>query len=586
MAGDADKATLRRALQQRIPALTAVEIASKEQGQALREELTRELVGRPYASVDLVADSASAVAVFDAARKEVAAWPPDDGVLFIVDQTPGDAPEAAAFWRTLNLQREHWGSLPAHVVFLLRPDNYEMMLRAADHLASWMPLKFDLRPAGEGATAMHSDTISGMTGSEDPRSASLTLKLLEEDLARYLAKPTHDPRVLLRRFYLPAASAARNVGASGLDPTALDRAFDYAERARNIARKERMEEAEAHANVLMGNAYQALSTGNRADNLARAITCYEAALPVYTEADFPREWAGVQNNLGNAYRNLLSVDQAEDGTRAIARYEAALRGFTESNFPKDWAMTQNNLGITYVELPTGDHAENLARAIARFEAALRVYTEADFPREWAMTRNNLGNVYSILPSGVHAEHLERAIACYEAALRVYTEADSPREWSSTQNNLGIAYSKLLAKNRAENLTRAVTCYEAALRVRSEVDSPQSWAKTQNNLGNAYADLPTGDRAENLERAIACYEAALRVRTEADFPRDWAITQNNLGIAYQNLPSGDRAKNLERAIASYEAALSVFTEEAFPHYYAKVGRNLEDARKQLNELGTA
>ena len=44
-----------------------------------------------------------------------------------------------------------------------------------------------------------------------------------------------------------------------------------------------------------------------------------------------------------------------------------MRVYTEADFPTDWAMTQNNLGITYADLPTGD--QNLRRAVACYEAA-------------------------------------------------------------------------------------------------------------------------------------------------------------------------------------------------------------------------
>ena len=46
--------------------------------------------------------------------------------------------------------------------------------------------------------------------------------------------------------------------------------------------------------------------GNRSANLARAIDCYKAALRVRTEANFPENWAGTQNNLGAAYSDLRS----------------------------------------------------------------------------------------------------------------------------------------------------------------------------------------------------------------------------------------------------------------------------------------
>jgi predicted ATPase/class 3 adenylate cyclase len=303
----------------------------------------------------------------------------------------------------------------------------------------------------------------------------------------------------------------------------------------------------------LGIAYRNVPTGDRAANLRKAIQCYEAALRVYTERDFPLDWAMTQNNLGNAYEDLPSGDRAANLRKAIECFEAALRVRTERDLPVQWAMTQNNLGNAYSELPGGDRAANVRKAIECYEAALRVRTERDSPLDWAMTQNNRGTAYSELPGGDRAANLRKAIDCYEAALRVRTERDSPLDWAMTQNNLGGAYSELPSGDRAANSRKAIECCEAALRVRTERDFPMDWAMTQNNLGIAYQNLPSGDRAANSRKAIECCEAALRVRTERDFPMDWAMTQYNLGIAYRNLPSGDRAANLRKAIECYEAA---------------------------------
>ncbi len=221
--------------------------------------------------------------------------------------------------------------------------------------------------------------------------------------------------------------------------------------------------ARARALVGRGGSLYGLPTGNRRHNLEQAMACYREALEIYTEADFPA----------------------------------------------DWAMTQNNLGIAYGDLPTGDMGENLKTAIACYQAALRVYTEADFPVGWAGTQNNLGIAYRDLPTGDRGENLKTAIACYQAALRVFTEADFPVGWASTQNNLGIAYFDLPTGDRGENLKTAIACYQAALRVSTEADFPVDWAETQNNLGAAYGDLPTGDRGENLKAAIACFARSER-----------------------------------------------------------------------------
>jgi tetratricopeptide (TPR) repeat protein len=116
-------------------------------------------------------------------------------------------------------------------------------------------------------------------------------------------------------------------------------------------------------------------------NLAKAIACYEAALRVRTEHDFPVYWAMTQSNLGAAYCDLLIGDRAENGARGIACFEAALRVYNERDFPVDWARTMENLAIARKHLPTGKRAENLEKAIACYEAAARGYSAAGLAEE-------------------------------------------------------------------------------------------------------------------------------------------------------------------------------------------------------------
>jgi tetratricopeptide (TPR) repeat protein len=287
----------------------------------------------------------------------------------------------------------------------------------------------------------------------------------------------------------------------------------------------------------------------------------------------PEVVARANRYLGIAYADLPTGDCGENLQHAIECHEATLRVWTERDFPQDWAMTQNNLGIAYADLPTGDRSENLQHSIECYQAALRISTERDFPQYWAMTQNNLGGAYGALPTGDRGHNLRRAIDCYEAALRVWTERDVPQNWAGAQNNLGVAYSKLPTGDRGENLRRAIDCYKAALRVRTERDFPPDWATTQNNLGGAYCALPTDDHGYNSRRAIDYSEAALRVWTERDFPQNWAAAQNNLGIAYAHLPAGDVGYNLQRAIDCYEAALRVWIERDFPQAWATTQHNL-------------
>ena len=75
--------------------------------------------------------------------------------------------------------------------------------------------------------------------------------------------------------------------------------------------------------------------------------------------------------LHNDYMNAPSAAKLPQLHQAIGLYEAALRVYTERDFPVDWATTQNNLATAYGNLPTGDRGANLQRAIACYEAALR-----------------------------------------------------------------------------------------------------------------------------------------------------------------------------------------------------------------------
>ena len=86
----------------------------------------------------------------------------------------------------------------------------------------------------------------------------------------------------------------------------------------------------------------------------RAIACYEAALRVYTESDFPSDWATTQNNLGNAYSG---ASRRVTGARTCAAPSPATRRRCGSaprrTSRRTGQATQNNLGIAYSGPPDG-----------------------------------------------------------------------------------------------------------------------------------------------------------------------------------------------------------------------------------------
>ncbi len=171
------------------------------------------------------------------------------------------------------------------------------------------------------------------------------------------------------------------------------------------------------------------------DQFAKELQMRAEILEYWKQRKDPQQCANAQNNLGNAYSHLPTGDRAENLKKAIAAYHEALTVYTRDAFPADYAMTQNNLGNAYSHLPTGDRAENLKKAIAAYHEALTVYTRDAFPVQYAMTQNNLGTAYRNFPTGDRAENLKKAIAAYHEALTIYTRDAFPVQYATTQNNL-------------------------------------------------------------------------------------------------------------------------------------------------------
>jgi tetratricopeptide (TPR) repeat protein len=337
----------------------------------------------------------------------------------------------------------------------------------------------------------------------------------------------------------------------------------------------------------LGQAYTLLPTGNRGENLSRAIQAYRAASEVFTSDSHPLDWSIVQNNLGATYTELPIGNRLENLNGAIAAYEAALEVRTRDKFPAEWAMTQNNLGAALLQLHYIDTSVDLGRAIALFRNALEIRKRDESPIDWAITQRNLGAAYLLLRTGPNGANVSQAIRAFEAALEIYDRTEHPFAWAATQMNLGIAYAKLRTGDRNANLIRGITAFDAAVEVLTRDAHPNEWAMTQHNLGMAHLYLSSSEGESSLHRAVAALEASLDVYTRNDFPAYWANTHQSLALAYVMLSSmseDDRLALLRQAIASSKAALIVLTPEAFPNQYATTMQNLHIYRQIYKVAG--
>jgi CHAT domain-containing protein/tetratricopeptide (TPR) repeat protein len=323
----------------------------------------------------------------------------------------------------------------------------------------------------------------------------------------------------------------------------------------------------------VGLAYEKRVCGDRAENLERAIECYQKALEVYTQQAFPGQWAKAQTDLALAYQSRVQGDRAGNLERAIELYQKTLEVYTQQAFPEDWAITHNYLALAYDSRVRGDRAENMEFAIGCCQRVLASNARDLFPNVWAATQTGLANVYRNRIQGDRAGNLEHAIECCQKALEVYTRDTFPELWAINHCTLGRTYETRICGDRAENLERAIECYQKAVEVDTQQVFPERWAMVQKNLADAYRTRIRGDRAENLERAIECYQKALEVYSQQAFPEDWAAVKNGLAITYRSRIRGNRAENLECAVECCRKALEVYSQQAFPKEWATVQNSL-------------
>jgi len=78
--------------------------------------------------------------------------------------------------------------------------------------------------------------------------------------------------------------------------------------------------------------------------LNEAIAAYEIAAEKARAVDNEQSYAAIQDNMGIAYSLLPTGDREENLRNAVSCYQNALQIYSENDFPQDYAMTQNNLG--------------------------------------------------------------------------------------------------------------------------------------------------------------------------------------------------------------------------------------------------
>ncbi len=203
---------LKNAVRQPTKSLTIVEM-DVNYAPDLIKILKIEIKKRPHDVLQISPATDSAYLLQEKARKITEAWPDDIGVLFIAGKDGPSEPDQVEFWRELNMQREFWGALSCHVIFLLRPPEFLSILNHAAHLADWIPLKLHLLRSvvhsfPEIFPMQEGPVLSGPPGRPDI--ARGQFYELDSRLGEAI-KHGENPAVLIRRYHLPMLEAALTV---------------------------------------------------------------------------------------------------------------------------------------------------------------------------------------------------------------------------------------------------------------------------------------------------------------------------------------------------------------------------------------
>lgn len=395
----------------------------------------------------------------------------------------------------------------------------------------------------------------------------------------------------------------------------------------------------------------------RKENGKKAIEACEAALSVYNPKDCPVHYASAMANMASAQLILAQAastpaGEAEGIKKAISSYQEAISVFSEARHPLQYAAMKNNLAIAYLTLSEVENrAENCRKALAACEEALVYRRHEDQPLAYAALQNNLGNAYlalaeeeaaeeeaemdaeegakgaAVKEAGKQAHQLQaagvndnnnndvngdndngndddgndddgndclkfcrRALEAYGKALQVYDKKEHPRQYATAENNLANVYLTLAQREEpTENCMKAIRAASEALSVFSLKDSPEDYAEAQGSLWLAHLILADIEfRAENCAAALDAAAERLLAVKECGQPFDYASSSRDLAItatmlADQEVSTDAKKQDCERAIFAALEALRIYRVQSNPSEYAQTQLLLWAAYSALAEV---
>lgn len=221
---------------------------------------------------------------------------------------------------------------------------------------------------------------------------------------------------------------------------AQERAITCFDTALHIYSQYQQPEQLALTLTALGNAHTQMTTS--IEHLQFALNFHELALNALSNADVsPLNTAVIQVNLGDTYLRSTFKGVEQSRKQAMTCYKAALQIYSQQRFPKEWADIHMRLATIFQYYAEENKARGdlyLRCAIVCCEEALNIYSVDTAPVEYAATYVNLGHLHRQRSGGNRLENLEAACQCYRNALRIFTRQAFPAECRMLLTCLGNA----------------------------------------------------------------------------------------------------------------------------------------------------
>lgn len=256
--------------------------------------------------------------------------------------------------------------------------------------------------------------------------------------------------------------------------------------------------------LMLGQAMAARRIGSPVDNAEHAIAMFRSALDAPDLADADR--AAILSGLCFSWFTRPSGDRADNLERALATCQAAAGMLDKPETRRPWAHVQQVLAGVFHDRMLGNRSDNIELAIAADGAALTVLTRESDSTAWALAQNNLAAHLSDRLVGTEQDNIEAAIAAFEAEGTVISRAFSPPAWAILQDNLAPLIMRREQGGIAANQDRAIASLQDAI---STPNLPGIVISSINfHFGEVHAARISGDRKSNLEEAVRFYRRAL------------------------------------------------------------------------------